>query len=94
MAALGLGFCAWAFPSCGKLGPLFVALRWLLIAVVSLVLGTDSRAEAQQLCRMSFVAHGTWNLPGPGVEPMSPTLVEANFLPLDLQGYPRAHFVK
>ena len=39
VAALGLGFCAWVFPSCGKLGPLFIALRWLLIAVVSLVLG-------------------------------------------------------
>ena len=36
MAALGLPFCAWAFSSCGERGLLFVSVRRLLIAVVSL----------------------------------------------------------
>ena len=37
LAALGLRFCAQAFSSCGERGLLFVAVRRLLIAVVSLV---------------------------------------------------------
>ena len=36
LAALGLRCCAWVFSSCGEWGLLFV-VRWLLIAVVSLV---------------------------------------------------------
>ena len=27
MAVLGLRFCSWAFSSCGKWGPLFIAVR-------------------------------------------------------------------
>ena len=37
MAVLGLCCCARAFPSCGERGLLFIAVRGLLIAVVSLV---------------------------------------------------------
>ena len=37
MAVLDLHFCARAFSSCGKRGPLFIAVRGLLIAVASLV---------------------------------------------------------
>ena len=37
MAALGLRCCTQAFSSCGGWGPLFVAVREFLIAVVSLV---------------------------------------------------------
>ena len=37
MAALGLCYCAQAFSSCGEQGLLFVAVRGLLIVVVSLV---------------------------------------------------------
>ena len=37
LAALGLCCCARAFSSCGERGLLFVAVRGLLIAVVSLV---------------------------------------------------------
>ena len=36
MAALGLRCCARAFSSCSEPGLLFVAVRWLLIAVPSL----------------------------------------------------------
>ena len=35
LATLGLHCCARAFSSCGERGLLFVAVRWLLIAVVS-----------------------------------------------------------
>ena len=37
LTALGLRCCAWAFPSCGEQGLLFIAVRGLLIAVASLV---------------------------------------------------------
>ena len=37
MAVLGLRFCAWAFSSCGKRGPLFIAMRRPLTIVASLV---------------------------------------------------------
>ena len=37
LAALGLCCCAWAFSSCGERGLLFVVVRGLLVAVVSLV---------------------------------------------------------
>ena len=37
LAVLGLRFCARAFSSCGKWGPLFIAMRGPLTIVVSLV---------------------------------------------------------
>ena len=37
LAALGLRCCVQAFSSCGEQGLLFIAVRMLLIAVVSLV---------------------------------------------------------
>ena len=37
MAVLGLRCWAWAFPSCGEWGLLFLVVRGLLIAVASLV---------------------------------------------------------
>ena len=37
MAVLGLRFCARAFSSCGKRGPLFIAVRGPLTIVTSLV---------------------------------------------------------
>ena len=37
MAVLGLRFCARAFSSCGKWGPLFIAVRGPLTIVASLV---------------------------------------------------------
>ena len=42
MAALGLRYCAWAFPSCGEWGLLLVVVRRLLIAVASLCCGTQT----------------------------------------------------
>ena len=37
MAVLGLRFCARAFSSCGKRGPLFIAVRGPLTVAASLV---------------------------------------------------------
>ena len=37
MAVLGLRCCEQAFSSCGEWGPLFIAVRGLLIVVASLV---------------------------------------------------------
>ena len=75
MAVLGLRFCARAFSSCGKQGPLFIAVRGPLTIAASLV------AEHRlQTCRLSScgsraqLLHSTWDLPRPGLEPMSPTL--------------------
>ena len=75
MAVLGLRFCARAFSSCGKRGPLFIAVRGPLSIAASLV------AEHRlQTCRLSNcgsraqLLRGMWDLPRPGLEPMSPAL--------------------
>ena len=75
MAVLGLRFCARAFSSCGKWGPLLIAEHGPLTIVASLV------AEHRlQTCRLSNcgsraqLLHGMWDLPGPGLEPVSPAL--------------------
>ena len=47
MAVLGLCFCARAFSSCGKWGPLFIAVRWPLIIVASLV--AEHRLQMRRL---------------------------------------------
>ena len=74
-AVLGLRFCARAFSSCGKRGPLFTAVRGPLTIAASLV------AEHRlQTCRLSScgsqaqLLRGMWDPPGPGPEPVSPAL--------------------
>ena len=70
MAVLGLRFCARAFSSCGKWGPLFIAVRGPLIIVASLVAEhrlSNCGSRAQLL-------RGMWDLPRPGLEPVSPAL--------------------
>ena len=75
MAVLGLRFCARAFSICGKRGPLFIAVRGPLTIAASLV------AEHRlQTCRLSNCGsraqplRGMWDLPRPGLEPVSPAL--------------------
>ena len=75
MAVLGLHFCVRAFSSCGKRGPLFIAVRGPLTIAASLV------AEHRlQTCRLSNcgsraqLLHGMWDLPTPGLEPVFPAL--------------------
>ena len=59
MTALCLPCFAWAFSSCGKCGLLFIAEH------VFQACGLRSCGTRAQLL------HGMWNLPGPGIEPMS-----------------------
>ena len=70
-----LGFCARAFSSCGKRGPLFIAVRGPLTIVASLV--AEHRLQTRRLCSCGSRAQllrGMWDLPGPGLEPVSPAL--------------------
>ena len=75
MAVLGLRFCARAFSSCGKWGPLFIAVRGPLTVAASLVAG--HRLQTRRLSNCGSRAHllrGMWDLPRPGLEPVSPAL--------------------
>ena len=47
LAVLGLRFCARAFSSCGKRGPLFIAMRWPLTIAASLV--AEHRLQTRRL---------------------------------------------
>ena len=73
----GLRFCARAFSSCGKWGPLFIAVRGPLTIAASLV------AEHRlQTCRLSSCGSrapslcGMWDPPRPGLEPVFPALAD------------------
>ena len=76
MAVLGLHFCARAFSSCGKRGPLFSAARGPLTTAASPV--ADHRLQtARRLSNCGSRAQllrGMWDLPRPGLEPVSPAL--------------------
>ena len=75
MAVLGLHFCARAFSSCGKRGPLFIVVRGPLTIAASLV--AEHRLQMRRLSNCGSWAqllHGTWDLPRPGLEPVSPAL--------------------
>ena len=70
LAVLGLRFCARAFSSCGKQGPLFITVRGPLTMAASPVVEhrLSSCGSRAQLLR------GMWDLPRPGLEPVSPAL--------------------
>ena len=75
MAVLGLRFCARALSSCGKWGPLFIAVRGPLTIVASLV--AEHRRQTRRLSNCGSRAQllrGTCDLPRPGLEPVSPAL--------------------
>ena len=72
---LGLRFCVRAFSSCGKRGPLFIAMRGPLTTVASLV--AEHRLQTHRLSNCgprAHLLHGMWDLPRPGPEPVSPAL--------------------
>ena len=75
MAVLGLRFCARAFSSCGKRGPLFIAVRGPLTIAAS-----PAAEHRLQTCRLSScgsraqLLRGTRDPPRPGLEPASPAL--------------------
>ena len=89
MAVLGLCFCARAFSSCGKWGPLFIAVCGPLTIASSLV--AEHRLHTRRLSNCGSWAqllHSTWDLPRPGLEPVSPALA-GRFLTTVPPGKPR-----
>ena len=75
MAVLGLRFCARAFSSCGKRGPLLIAVRGPLTIAASPV--AEHRFQTRRLSNCGSRAQllcGMWDLPRPGLEPVSPAL--------------------
>ena len=75
LAVLGLHFCARAFSSCGEWGPLFIAVRGPLSIAACLVV--EHRLQTRRLSSCGSQAqlpHGMWDLPRPGLEPVSPAL--------------------
>ena len=75
MAVLGLRFCARAFSSCGKRGPLFIAVCGPLTIAASLV--TEHRLQTRRLSNCGSRAQllrGMWDPPRPGLELVSPAL--------------------
>ena len=72
---LGLRFCARAFSSCGKRGPLFITVRGPLTIAASLVV--EHRLQMRRLSSCGSRAqlfHGMWDPPRPGLKPVSPAL--------------------
>ena len=76
MAVLGLRFCARAFSSCGKRGPLFcIAVRRPFTIAAPPV--AEHRLQTHRLSSCGSRAQllrGMWDLPRPGLEPVSPAL--------------------
>ena len=72
---LGLRFCARAFSSGGKRGPLFIAVHGRLTIAASPV--EEHRLQMRRLSSRGSRAQllrGMWDLPRPGLEPVSPAL--------------------
>ena len=75
LAVLGLHFCARAFSSCGKQGPLFIAVRGPLAIAASLV--AEHRLQTRRLSSCGSRAQllrGMWDPPRARLEPESPAL--------------------
>ena len=72
---LGLRFCARAFSSWGKRGPLFIAVRGPLTIAASLVAEHKLQTRRLSSCgSRAQLLHSTWDPPRPGLEPVSPAL--------------------
>ena len=81
LAALGLRFCARAFSSCGKRGPLFIAVRGPLTIAASVVAEHSLQTRRLSNCgSWARLLRSMWDLPRPGLEPMSPALAGGFFL--------------
>ena len=90
---LGLRFCARAFSSCGERGPLFIAVRGPLTIAASLV--AEHRLQTRRLSSCGSHAQllrGVWDLPRPGLEPVSPALA-GGFLTTVPPGKPSGRFL-
>ena len=72
---LGLRFCARAFSSCGKRGPLFIAVREPLTVAASPVAEHSLQMRRLSSCgSWAQLLRGMWDLPRPGLEPVFPAL--------------------
>ena len=90
---LGLRFCARAFSSCGKRGPLFIAVRGPLTVAASLV--TEHRLQTRRLSSCGSRAQSLrsmWDLPRPGLEPVFPALA-GRFSTIAPPGKPNSYFL-
>ena len=91
---LGLRFCARTFSSCGKQGPLFIAVRGPPTTAAFLVVG-----HRLQMCRLSScgsqaqLLRGMWDLHRPGLEPVSHALA-GRFSTTAPPGKPKIYFLK
>ena len=75
LAVLGLRFCARAFSSCSKWGPLFIAVRGPLTIAASLVAEQGLQTHRLSNCgSRAQPLRSMWDLPRPGLEPASPAL--------------------
>ena len=93
MAVLGLPFCARAFSSCGKRGPLFIAVRGPSLSWPLLLQSTGSRHAGSVV-----VAHGPSCSAACGIFPDQdsnpcPLHWQADSQPLCHQGSPRIIFL-
>ena len=94
MAVLGLRFCARAFSSCGKWGPLFIAVRGPFTIAAPPVTGHRLQTRRLSNCgSRAQLLRGMWDLPGPGLEPASPALA-GRFPTTAPPGKPSNHFLK
>ena len=94
LAVLGLRFCVRAFSSCGKWGPLFIAVRGPVTIAASLV--AEQRLQTLRLSSCGSRAQplcGMWDLPSPGLEPVSPALA-GRFSTTAPPGKPHNQFLK
>ena len=72
---LGPRFCARGFSSCGKRGPLFIAVRGPLTIAASLVVEPVLQTRRLSSCGLrAQLLRGMWDLPTTGLEPLSPAL--------------------
>ena len=75
MAVLGLRFCARAFSSCGKRGPLLIAVRGPFSIAAPPVAGHRLQTRRLSSCgSRAQLLRGTWDLPRPGLKPVFPAL--------------------
>ena len=75
LAVLGLRFCARAFSSCSKRGPLLIAVRGPPTITAPLV--AEHRLQTRRLSNCgprAQLLRGTWDPPRPGLKPVSPAL--------------------
>ena len=80
------------FSSCGKWGPLFIAVRGPLTVAASLV--AEHRLQTRRLSNCGSRAQllrDMWDLPRPGLEPVSPALA-GRFSTTVPPGKPRPYF--